>query len=313
MFLCTLLAACSWPAEDIGGGGSGGSGGGGGTTEAGAGGAPALPRIEPVPPTAPVVCAGGLRPKAYMIGYDSMLFDFDPDTLEMRLLGNLACPTTGVDPMEMTVSQAGVAYVLYHQDATIYRVDLETLACTRTPYMDGQLGFSIGTMVIPPGGDRLYMLGTLGDMSTPTLAVADLVDFQVHVVGDIEPVFWTSDDSLVNAQMDAFGRLFALTFHEGNLVQIDPTAGAVVAEDQTGDPDGYGACGATGLLTYDDAFYLLGSCENDVVHYDLATGTLEPTGTLIENILAMSAMPCVPSAPPWTPTVVRALPEPPVR
>jgi hypothetical protein len=239
------------------------------------------------------VCASGLRPKAYAVGYDSMLFDFDPDTLEMRLLGNLACPTTGVDPMEMTVSQAGVAYLLYHQDATIYRVDLETLACTRTPYVDGQLGFSVGTMVVPPGDDRLYMLGTVGNTRTPTLAAVDLVDFQVRLIGDIEPVFWASDDSLANAQMDAFGRMFALTYEEGYIVQIDPTTGAIVAQDQTGDPSGYGACGATGLLAYDGAFYLLGSCENDVVRYDLATGTLKPTGTLIENILAVGAVPCV--------------------
>jgi hypothetical protein len=36
-------------------------------------------------------------------------------------------------------------------------------------------------------------------MGTPTLAVADLVDFQVHLVGDIEPVFWAEYDSLVDA------------------------------------------------------------------------------------------------------------------
>ncbi len=108
----------------------------------------------------------------------------------MRWLGNLACATTATDPMEMTVSQSGVAYV--PQDANIYRADLGPLARTRTPYMDGQLGFSVGSIAISPSDDRLYMLGTIGDMGAPTVAVSDLVDFQVHLIGDIEPVFWPS-------------------------------------------------------------------------------------------------------------------------
>ena len=149
----------------------------------------------------------------------------------MRWLGNLACATTATNPMEMTVSQSGVAYV--PQDANIYRANLWTLARTRTPYIDGQLGFSVGSIAISPSDDRLYMLGTIGDMGTPTVAVSDTRRLSGASHRRHRARLLAEYDSLVDAEMNTFGRIFALTFQGGNLAQIDPTTGTTARK-----PDG---------------------------------------------------------------------------
>jgi hypothetical protein len=225
----------------------------------------------------------------------------------MHALGTLPCVplATSDEPVRIAVSQAGFAYVLF-EDADIYRVNLETLACTRTPYVPAQFGFDDSQqliddygrqwMTVTPSDDQLAMVG---NPTTPTLAVSDLVDFQLQRIGAIEPLFYGNPDFLTDVQMDAFGRVFALSY-QGGLAQIDPTTGAVVAEDDTGffasDGIGYGSCWPT-LLPYDGALYIIGGCDSALLRYDLATKTLEPGGQLIEEALAVSAMACV-HAPP---------------
>jgi hypothetical protein len=298
-----LLAACGDPSSNGAGGSSEGSGGSRGATGQ-AGPAPSWPTIQAVPVTAPVVCDGGLRPRAYILGADHTLLDFDPETLAMHALGTLTCApaqATDAEPIRITVSQAGFAYVLF-QDANIYRVNLDTLACTRTPYVQGQLGFDDAQqlidddgrqwMAVTPSDDRLTLVG---NPTTPTLAVSDLVGFQLQRIGAIEPLFYADPDFLSDVKMDAFGRIVALTY-QGGLAQIDPLTGTVVAEDDTGffaaNGLGEGACWPM-LLPYDGALYILGGCDNGMLRYDLATKTLEPVGQLVEDVWAVSAMACV--------------------
>jgi len=310
--LCAL-AACSTPdgaGDSSGGGGNGGSsngGSGGASTQVGAGGAPVLPPIQALPATAPVVCDGGLRPRAYILGAYHTILELDPETLEMHSLGTFTCPPLYDQPMRMTVSQAGFAYLLF-QDANIYRVDLTTLECTTTAYVPAQLGFDdrdqlindLGSewLAIAPSDDRLYMIGDT--IKKPTLASSDLVDFELHQVGAIEPVFYVEPNFLTDMKMDAFGRIFALAY-DGTLAQIDATTGAVVAEDHTGfyaNSGSYGGC-APALLPYDGALYLIGGCDDGILRYDLATKALEPLGQLLESVWAVSATACVhaPSEP----------------
>jgi hypothetical protein len=239
-----------------------------------------------------------------MLGANATLLDFDPETLAMHALGTLTCApavATAAEPIRITVSQTGFAYVLF-QDANIYRVDLETLACTRTPYVPGQFGFDDSQqlidddgrqwMAVTPSDDRLTLVG---DPTTPTLAVSNLVDFQLQRIGAIEPLFYADPDFLTDVKMDAFGRIFALAY-QGGLAQIDPITGAVVAYDETGffaaNGLGVGACWPM-LLPYDGALYILGGCDNGMLRYDLTTKTLEPVGQLIEDVWAVSAMACV--------------------
>ena len=304
MLSFALLVACSGSGGGTGGAsdGAGGDRAGGGAVPAqtGVGGAGvALPPIQAEPTTAPVVCEGGLRPKAYVLRYDSLL-EFDPTTLEMHELGSLTCPTNPIAnnrpyPWRFTVSQAGFAYVLFN-DWRIYRVDLKTLACTVTPYVPGQLSFDDDyddNMALTPGDDRLYMI------SDTVLGVSDLLNYQLHRVAMLEP----AAKKAIDVKMDAFGRMFAIPgAGYDTLVQLDAATGTVVAEDNTG----FAPLASLGtsmsvasmtcrpiLLTYDGMLYLIGGCDRGMVRYDLATKTLIPMGQLTVNVSAASATACV--------------------
>jgi hypothetical protein len=254
--------------------------------------------------TTPVVCPGGLRPKAYLLGYGPTLFDFDPQTLETHALGTLTLPSSNAEPARMTVSQTGTAYAFF-LDANLYRIDLASLAPTATAYVPKQLGFveqAYGQqpwITLTPSDDRLYMVG---NPTTPTLAISDLAGFQLNRIGAIQPDFYAQ--ALADVKADASGRLFALTY-DGALLDIDATTGAIVAEDNTGFlPPGvntcympwaspYELCGIPMLLPYDGALYLIGGSENSVARYDLTAKTLEPVGQVATDIWAVSAMTCV--------------------
>jgi hypothetical protein len=268
-----LLAACSAK------GSGGGRGSGGTTVQTGRGNAP-TPPIQAEPTTAPVVCGGGLSPKAYLLTDDGTFFDFDPATLAMHLVGTLPCPSSW--PSRLAVARDGSAF-MDDTDGDLYRFDPKTLACTVTPYTGGQLGFDgYGGIALAPSDPRLFMLG---NSAAPVLAVSDLEHYRLFPVGRIEP----SIDPTADLKVDAFGRMFALA-ENGTLTQLEPTTGAVLGQDDTGLS---GTEAVWALLSYEDALYFFGSTEGSVSRYDLAAKTLTPVGQVNQSIVGTAAAPCV--------------------
>jgi hypothetical protein len=258
--------------------------------------APVLPPIAATPPgNAPVVCAGGSAPAAYLLALNGTLFAFDPGTLAVRALGVPSCPAPSwAQPWTLTVSPSGSAYVSY-SDGNLYTFDLRTLACTKTQYVSGQLGF-LGwegiTLSASNGSDRMFFYGTTSQVgATSALAVSDLTSFHLFQAGPVAP---GNAPFPVDLKMDAYERLFALSI-DGTLVQIDPATGAIVGEDHTGF-DGVSTGGNWALMTFGDQLYFFSGPSGAVGRYDLSSKSILPVGQVDQEVVGASAVPCIADA-----------------
>ena len=253
----------------------------------------AVPPISTATPAAsPVTCATGEAPQAYLLSTDGTLFAFDPSTLDTRALGTLACPSQGT-PARMTVSQAGVAYVLY-SSGDIDRVDLTSLDCTTTPYAeppayDPRVSSTVAlALSATTGSDRLFMYGLdRGPDSVPapaTLGVSDVSSFLVLPVGAISP----PEPQPRDVQFDAFGRMFTFA-QDGTLTEIDPATATAVGQDSTG----FDGSNGWAMMADDGQLYFFGGGSGAISRYDLGTKTLSPLGQVNQIVAGASAAPCM--------------------
>ena len=237
----------------------------------------------------PATCASGVAPTAYLLTEDATLLTIDPTSLATHALGALACSSTST-PMAFTVSSAGTGFVLY-KDESLYQVDLSSLVCSPTPYQTGQLGLG-GAFTIAagagPSADRLYY-GTATTQAA--LAFSDLETFTLFEAG---PVGTPSSPAVVDIKTDPFDRMFALTY-DGDLMQLDPSTGAMLGEDHTGFS---GLLQGTALLAWEDQLLFFAGGTGNVSRYDIAAKTLTPLGSVSPALVGVSAAPCMaPSAP----------------
>jgi hypothetical protein len=238
-------------------------------------------------PDAPVdataSCDAGML-TAYLWSMSGTLYTFDPASLATQSLGTVACPASG-QPWTLSVTRNGLAYMIY-EDWRIYRVDLSTLACTPTPYVPFQLGFT-GSEAIAvsrdQGPERLYVYGSNG---APTLAVTDFTNFVLSPVGPIAPNPMAFP---VDMQGDAKGHLFALTA-DGTFVEIDAATATVLARTSTT----FFAGGAWAIMVYGSQIYFFGGGSGNVSRYDPTTQQVTPLGAVNDAIVGASAAPCEP-------------------
>jgi hypothetical protein len=258
----------------------------GGPSEAEASAPPIPPIATTAPLDAPVACAGGSSPTAYLLAYDGTLFAFDPGSLETRSLGVVSCvASTTIRPYAFTVAAPGTAYVLY-DDGNIYAVDLTTLDCEPTRYQQNQLDLNwhVGiTVGAGTAADRLYYYG---QGASPLLAVSDLTSFQLFELGPTGSGLTALPADL---KSDAYGRLFALGAG-GVLQQLDPATGAILGQDSTGfdcDQNGWA------LLPYDGQLYFVSGPAGGVSRYDVTTKALFPLGQVNQAIVGAGTTPCL--------------------
>lgn len=117
----------------------------------------------------------------------SLLSAFDPETLTFEDLGVLRCPSSS-SPFSMAVARDNTALVLFG-DGNIFRVDLDTLACSATGFQPNQQGFTtfgMGFVADAPGADAETLFiasgpnqaagapGFLGTIDVTTLRVRPL-------------------------------------------------------------------------------------------------------------------------------------------
>jgi hypothetical protein len=244
-----------------------------------------------VPPDSATVCPDGGDATAYLVAESGAFYTFDPPTLAIHLLGMLNCPATAsASPFTMTVS-LGAAYVLY-SDGTLFRVDLQSLACTPTPFVTGQLGFPalLGLATSRSSGAKgLLLYGCIfsGGLCAPTLARSDLTNFVLTEVGTLVPN--PNAGFPVDMKEDAFGRLIACD-GSGLLIAIDSATGAVLGEDATGLQAG----SALAVLTWNDQLFFFTQNQGVISSYDLVTRQLTALGVAGDTIVGASAVPCVP-------------------
>ena len=222
-------------------------------------------------------------PKAYLCDDGDTLYTFDPTTLVTTPIGQFSCPT-GAIPWTMTVDGAGSAYLIY-DDWNVYRVDLATLACTQTPYVPGQLGFTgeEGIAVAAVAGvDRFFVFGA---NPAPTLAVSDLTSFVLSPVGPVTP---PNGEFPVAIQGDAFGNLYALS-QDSTFFELGSATADVTHLDHVSLPGG----GNWAVMAYGDQIYLFGA-GGTVGRYDPSAQQLTTLGSVGFSVIGASATPCVP-------------------
>lgn len=221
--------------------------------------------------------------KAYLCDENKTLYAFDPATLATTPIGHVSCPTDTI-PWTMTVDGAGSAYLIY-DDWSIYRVDLGTLACTKTPYAPGQLGFTGQEGIAVAAVDGVDRFFVYGSNPTPTLAVSDLTSFVLSSVG---PATAPAGAFPVAVQGDAFGHLYAFS-QDSLFFELDSATADVTHVNHTSLQGG----GTWAVMAYGDRIYLFGA-GGTVARYDPSAQQLTPLGSVGFSVIGASATPCVP-------------------
>ena len=248
-----------------------------------------LPPIDASLPDATVRhCVDGGSSDPYLVASTGEFFRFNAATRSATLLTTLVCPAGTAEPYTMTVT-SNAAYVLY-TDWHLYRVDLQTFACSATNYVEGQLGFPANVGVATIGtatGDRLlvYGLGSFdGGPRGAMLASSDLSSFVLEPVAPIVPNPITYPPDI---KSDAYGRLFAAD-SSGALLWVNASTGQILGRDETGVASG----GYWALLVYQGELYFFTEATGRIHRYDIATKQASLLGTIGFKIVGAGAAPC---------------------
>jgi hypothetical protein len=231
------LAACSAASNTSGfAEGGGGSGGSPTTTQTGTGGAPLTTTSGDGGSDFDAGTGGGTSSGGdddcadatklvYVVGQSGTLYSFDPPSLALTPVGQLACPGPGT-PFSMAVDRSGTAWVLF-DTGNIYQVSTKDASCKATSYVSGQAGltkFGMGFVSNAPGSkdESLY----LADYTGGGLAKLDTATMKVSMVGPYDQI---SSAAELTGTGDA--RLYG--FFQGNpivIAQIDKSNAHIIDE-----------------------------------------------------------------------------------
>ncbi len=245
-----------------------------------------VPTIDPTLPAPEPACAAGTG-TAYLVAENGGFYTFDPSTATTTKVGTLSCPTANPSrtPYTMTVTETD-AYVLYN-DWSVYRVSLDSLSCTRTPYDGNQVAYPGDVGIATSGGaeESLLVFGTHRD--TRDLAVTDdLTTLRLREVGPIMPL--PPMGYPVDMKIDGYGRLFA-SDSQGSLAMIDPASGHVLGFDQTG----LRSLSGWALLAFNDGVYFFTGDNGDTFRWNLTTKTAHRLGAAGDKIVGAGSAPCL--------------------
>ena len=242
---------------------------------------------NPVVHDAGITCPDGAPPVAYLFDMGGALWRFEPDTLAVLRIGVPACGDTSL-PWTLSVSRDGKAYLLY-SDWAIFEVELDTLACKRTPFRIGQLGMKSDIAIAisrNEGAEKLFVYGEAVDGGVPILAASDLTSFVMTEVGDVLPPPPVASFPL-DMQGDARGRLYGFA-EDGVLLEIDSASGAITQEVQAEKTSGLNSWA---VMTYEDQVFLF--TDTAVALYDVSTQIATVRGDIGVTVVGASAAPCL--------------------
>lgn len=229
--------------------------------------------------------------RVYVLSSADEMFIFDPEAVDLRLLGQVAC---GVALNSMSVSRDSVAHVST-LDGGLFRVALDTLECTPTPFDPAQLiGERFGMGYVAAEGEpteSLYIaeLSGFATGQSVRLSMIEMPSFELRPVAPFDPPIGAME---LTGTGD--GRLYGYVAVEPpRLVRIDPVS-AETTELTTLPP-------TDGLTAFDFAFwggdfYFFASSStepsSDVVRFRLATGELTALGRVDARIIGAGVSTC---------------------
>ncbi len=235
----------------------------------------------------------------YLISDDNRLFSFYPPSLALAPIGVIACPSRspGSTPYSMAVNRKGTAFVVF-QSGELFRVSTATAACTRTPFLPGQQGFTTFGMgfVSNTGGadETLYVAEghtSAGGTGAPSRGIGaiDTTTFKLSFVGPFTP-----PQERVEFTGTGDGRLFGFSPSTTGsaVIQVDKGTGNVLASDPV--PAG-GADQAFAFAFWGGDFWIFtGTGATKVYRYRPADKTTVLMTTFPTQIVGAGVSTCAP-------------------
>jgi hypothetical protein len=235
------------------------------------------------------------EPYVLLLGWDGVLYRYDPDSFSLTSLANVRCGHSSLN--SMTVSSIGPAYISNH-DGELCMVDLSTFTVTQTPFDNDLVDeYPFGMALLPddsPAGQTLYISSQNQSVSN-LLARIDLSTYALTQIGPILPnAPWAELTAGPNAGL--YG--FSIAPDESQLLNIDPKT--AVAIDITMVPAGY--VQSTFALVYwkDDFFLFIGPGgvyatmlpKSEVFRYHKGDSTVTSVGTFGLPIIGAGVAKC---------------------
>ena len=315
---CVAVAACGsrtgLDGEGSGGSGGeyflpgvphagGGSGGAGVKPDAGVDAAPDALPDAPMPPPLKPDCTDPSVTYIYVVTDQGELFSFDPQTLQFKPKGFLACPANGQSPFSMAVDRKGTAFVLYYDGVpgdpgTLFRVSTKDGSCKALPFQPGQQGFltfGMGFATIGAGPtEQLFVAAAMETGSSlSALATVDTTSFKLSKVSDFKPpqggveLTGTGDGRLFGFAADPFGQ-------GSHILQLDKATATVIADVALPSVN-QGMGWAFGF--WGGSFWMFTSpngVTSDVTKYDPVTGKVGVVATLSSVVVGAGVSTCAP-------------------
>jgi hypothetical protein len=249
------------------------------------------PPPNPDPPDPPP-CTG--EDAIYLLSTDEGLYTFAPDTLATDWVGAVRC---GEELNTMTVGRSGAYVAAYN--GNLYRVALDTAACTSTTFDPGQLSgdkYGMGFVADDsPAGETLYITEERDLAVVDRLSKIDTETFELSTVGFFDPTLppteltGTSDGRM-------FGFHIATDSGRARLFEIDPVA--VQVRNSVDLPIGLN-WRAFDFAFYRGYFYLFIAVDGEVtarvLRVDAETGTVDDIGTVPFPVIGAGVSTCVPA------------------
>jgi hypothetical protein len=163
----------------------------------------------------------------YVLSQENGLYSFSPPSLVFEKIGTLSCPApAGTSPFSMAVDRSGIAWTLF-DDGSMYHVDIATAACSGTPFVSNQPGFSkfgMGFVTDAPDAPAESLYAASFDGSQ--LGKVDTISFTLSVAGSYDQIFQSAELTGTGA-----ARLFAFfTTSPPIVAEIDPASAKILSQ-----------------------------------------------------------------------------------
>ncbi len=266
----------------------------------------------------PSICADASDTLIYTVTTDVQgdafqLLRFDPSSATFTVIGPLNCPDPFA-PFSMAVDRQGNAYVLYYDEAqvsqgpvpagNIYRVNLNTAACSPTAYVPNQTfqSFGMGFVSNDIGtGETLYVAANNNTTTGSSLGAINETTFAVSDVG-----LFTPPISQAELTGTGDGRLYAFWSPSGPdtagsaIAQIDKATAQVIGQANLPEVT---QGGGWAFAFWGGDFYLFtnpggvtagGSTESIVQRYDPVANTVATIASYPLTIVGAGVSTCAP-------------------
>ncbi len=242
----------------------------------------------------------------YVVDEGNALYSFAPPTKVFTKLGDLSCPTTGIDPntlgtptpFSMGVDRTATAWVLY-SDGEVFNVNTMTLACTATSFHSTSFTeFGMGFSTDATGGstDTLFIAGgTTTTGATAKLAKLDTTSMATTQIANVTGQPELTGNS--NAELWGFFPSDTAGTTTPRVEQIDKAAGTAIKTYSLAALKGVPMAWAFAYYGGDYWVFLMKATDASTIVYQIdgTNGTVKGTTPTSRKIVGAGVSTCAPT------------------